>query len=368
MILIEAFRHYRNPIKAYRELKRLQQFNRDRTGNIIVKVVRSGKRYYFTTDYPGFPSQNLRRALRKEFSTTGSTSKEATLQTLVWGITNRCPLACSHCYEWDNIDQKDTLDYESLRQMLDIFKQYNIRHLQISGGEPLARFSDLIALVRKAAPTMDCWLLTSGYGLTAEKAVELKEAGLVGAHISLDHWDEKLHNLFRNNSKSFSMALEAIRNCVSAGIVVSLSLCATKDFVTEENLAKYAELAKENGAHFLRILEPREAGRFSGLDVMLSSQQIEMISDFVIKLNSDPRFRDYPVAAFLGYHHRRTECYGAGNRFVYVDPKGEVHACPFCRGSMGNILHEPFDLIVKRLQQIGCQWSEISLASSTCEQ
>lgn len=360
MILIEAFRHYHNPVKAYRELKRLQQFNRDRTGNIIVKVVRSGKRYYFTTDYPGFPSQNLRRALRKEFGTNGSTSKEATLQTLVWGITNRCPLACSHCYEWDNIDHKDSLDYESLLQLLGVFRQNGIRHIQISGGEPIARFNDLVRLVGEASQSMDCWLLTSGYGLTAEKAYQLKKAGLVGAHISLDHWDEQQHNLFRNNYKSYAMALAAIKNCASAGIVVSLSLCATKEFVSEGNLAKYAELAKKSGAHFLRILEPREAGRFAGLDVRLNRQQVEMISDFVIKMNSDSLFRDYPVAAFLGYHQRRTECYGAGNRFVYVDPKGEVHACPFCRGSMGNMLDKPFDVIVEKLQQRGCQLFEIN--------
>lgn len=363
-IIKEAFRYYRNPVKAYRELKRLQQFNRDRTGNIIVKVVRSGNRYYFTTDYPGFPSRNLRAALRQEFSGKGSNTKQVSLKTLVWGITNRCPLTCAHCYEWDNIEQKDSLDYESLRQVLGIFRQHNIRHLQISGGEPLARFNDLVELVKEASLDMDCWLLTSGYGLTNEKAIALKEAGLVGAHISLDHWNEEFHNRFRNNDKSYAMVMAAINNCTSAGILVSLSLCATKEFVSEENLLKYAGLAKDNGAQFLRILEPREAGRFSGSDVRLSEEQIGLISRFVIKLNSDPLFRDYPVAAFLGYHQRRTECYGAGNRFVYVDPRGDIHACPFCRGSMGNLLDEPFDVIVDRLRQRGCRLFDESMISN----
>jgi MoaA/NifB/PqqE/SkfB family radical SAM enzyme len=360
LIIKEAFRYYRNPVKAYKELKRLQQINRDRTGNIIVKVARLGNRYYFTTDYPGYPSQNLKGVLRQEFLSDGDLPKQITLRTIVWGITNRCPLACSHCYEWDNIDNKDSLDFESLRQILATFKQNGIRHLQISGGEPLARFNDLVGLVREASPDMDCWLLTSGYGLTAEKAAALKEAGLVGAQISLDHWEEKKHNLFRNNDKSYAMVMAAIRNCASAGIVVSLSLCATKEFVSEENLMKYADLAKDNGAQFLRILEPREAGKFSGSDVRLREEQIDQISRIVIKLNSDPRFRDYPIAAFLGYHQRRTECYGAGNRFVYVDPKGDVHACPFCRGSMGNMLTESFEIIVDKLRKRGCRLFEAS--------
>ena len=227
----------------------LQQVNRNRTGNIIVKMVRSGRRYYFTTDYPGYPSANLSGMLRNEFAENnngnGHTLNTAVLKTLVWGITNLCPLTCAHCYEWDNIDKRDTLDMPALKQLLSIYKSNGLRHIQFSGGEPLARFEELAELVKEASPTMDCWLLTSGYRLTGAKAAALKKAGLTGAHISLDHWDEDEHNKFRNNRQSYMMVMEAIRNCISSGILVSLSLCATREFVTYDNLMKYAELAKK---------------------------------------------------------------------------------------------------------------------------
>jgi MoaA/NifB/PqqE/SkfB family radical SAM enzyme len=363
-IIWEAIWFYRRPVKAFNELKRLQQINRDRTGNIIVKLVRSGKKYYFTTDYPGYPSANLKAILRGEFGGQDGSpdinANPAVLKTLVWGITNRCPLSCAHCYEWDNIERSDVLGLDSLKRILGIFQQNGIRHLQISGGEPLARFRDLIELLKEASPGMDCWLLTSGYGLTVEKAAALKQAGMIGAHISLDHWEEHLHNTFRNNDKSYGMALEAAQNCVNAGIMVSLSLCATREFVTEENLIKYAELAKSLGVQFIRILEPREAGKFSGLNVRLGEEQVNLISEFVIRLNSNPHFHDYPIAAFLGYHQRKTECYGAGNRFIYVDPNGDVHACPFCRGKMGNLLHEPYNAVIRRVKERGCRLFEES--------
>jgi len=361
-ILKEAFRFHHHPAKAYRELKMLQQVNRNRTGNIIVKMVRSGRRYYFTTDYPGYPSANLSGMLRNEFAENNNgnvhTLNTAVLKTLVWGITNRCPLTCAHCYEWDNIDKRDTLDMPALKQLLSIYKSNGLRHIQFSGGEPLARFEELAELVKEASPTMDCWLLTSGYGLTGAKAAALKKAGLTGAHISLDHWDEDEHNKFRNNRQSYMMVMEAIRNCISSGILVSLSLCATREFVTYDNLMKYADLAKKTGVQFLRILEPREAGKFCGREVRLSREQVDLISKFVVTLNTDRQFRRYPIAAFLGYHQRKTDCYGAGNRFLYVDPNGDVHACPFCRGSMGNLLDEPYDHIIRRVRQQGCRFME----------
>jgi homospermidine synthase len=50
---------------------------------------------------------------------------------------------------------------------------------------------------------------------------------------------------------------------VKLGIMVSLSLCATREFVTEGNLETYAKLARQLGTHFIRILEPRQVGCFS---------------------------------------------------------------------------------------------------------
>ena len=276
------------------------------------------------------------------------------LQTLIWGITNRCPLSCQHCYEWDNIAQSDSLDLEALKKILNIFKANGIRHIQFSGGEPLARFNDLIELIKEASPTMDCWLLTSGFGLTREKALSLKKAGLTGVNISLDHWDAKFHNSFRNNDKSYAMAVDAVQNCLDADIIVSLSLCATREFVTEENLMKYATLAKNLRVHFIRILEPRAVGKFSRQHVNLEKHQVALLSDFTIRLNADPQYNDYPIIAFFGYHQRLMGCFGAGNRYIYADPNGDVHSCPFCRGKMGNLLNEPFMNIMEKVKGMGC--------------
>jgi MoaA/NifB/PqqE/SkfB family radical SAM enzyme len=150
------------------------------------------------------------------------------------------------------------------------------------------------------------------------------------------------------------MATKAVRNCLDAGIIVSLSLCATREFVTEENLLKYATMAKSLGALFIRILEPRAIGKFSKQIVHLENLQVELLSEFSIRMNTDPIYEDYPIVTFFGYHQRKIGCFGAGNRYFYADPNGDVHACPFCRGKMGNLLEEPFDQIIGKLKRVGC--------------
>jgi MoaA/NifB/PqqE/SkfB family radical SAM enzyme len=363
-IIFEAFRLYRNPFLAVSEMKKLRNLRGQVHGNTIVsKYVKSGKRYFWTSDYCGFPSDKFKCLIRNEFIRNNGTEPKVLgvqpiLQTLIWGITNRCPLSCQHCYEWDTISQKDSLDLVALEEILAIFKTNGIRHIQFSGGEPVARFNDLVVLIVKASISMDCWLLTSGFGLNAEKAKALKKAGLTGVNISLDHWDAELHNRFRNNDKSFSMVTEAVQNCVNEGIMVSLSLCATRDFVTEENLMNYALLAKNFGAHFIRILEPRAVGKFSGQNVQLENNQVKMLSEFTVRMNTDPLYKDFPIVVFFGYHQRKMGCFGAGNRYVYIDPNGNLHACPFCRGKMGNILETPFSDIIAKVKTIGCHQFE----------
>jgi MoaA/NifB/PqqE/SkfB family radical SAM enzyme len=275
-------------------------------------------------------------------------------QTLIWGITNRCPLKCIHCYDWDNIDSNDHLSLDQLMQILEKIELQGIRHVQLSGGEPMTRFEDMLSILRKASGRIDFWLLTSGFGLTEEKARALKEAGLKGANISLDHYDESAHNNFRSNKKSYEWVLRAVENCLNAGLMVSLSLCATREFITEENLESYAQLAKKLGALFIRILEPRQVGRFSNQNVQLGHQQIEMLSGFVIRLNSSPEYKDFPIVTFFGYHQRKLGCMGAGNRYMYIDANGDFHACPFCRGAMGNALNETFNQAIAKLKEQGC--------------
>jgi MoaA/NifB/PqqE/SkfB family radical SAM enzyme len=351
----------RSPLKSIRELRRLKKLRSSVHGNQrITKFVKAGKIYYWVTDFPGLPSANLKKLIQQEFFRNKRTdgmkiSEIIPQQTIIWGITNRCPLHCSHCYDWDNIDCKDHLSLDQLKLILQKIEDQGIKHVQLSGGEPLTRFDDMISILNQAAKRIDFWLLTSGFGLTEDKAKALKKAGLVGANISLDHWDENEHNNFRNNPKSFEWVKKAVENCKKAGILVSLSLCATREFTSEENLKKYIHLAKNIGTHFIRILEARQVGRFSDKSVHLNKSQISLISDFAIRMNNHPQFRDFPIVVFFGYHQRKLGCMGAGNRYLYIDANGDFHACPFCRGSKGNALTNTFNSSIIKLRSEGCQ-------------
>ena len=273
---------------------------------------------------------------------------------MIFAITSRCPLQCRHCYEWDNLDAGEHLSPGDLGTIMEKIREQGIRHVQLSGGEPLVRFEDLLHLTNRYGRDMDLWILTSGFGLTAEKAEALSKAGLTGANISLDHWDPVQHNAFRNHQQSFYWAKEAAANCRRAGLAVSLSLCAARSFVTQENLERYLALSKEWQVDFIRILEPRPVGRFAGTEVSLGKAEEELLDSFYVTANSNQVRLRSPIVSYPGYYQRRTGCFGAGDRYLYIDSRGDFHACPFCLGNAGNALKDSFETAIAAMKQQGC--------------
>jgi MoaA/NifB/PqqE/SkfB family radical SAM enzyme len=328
----------------------------------IRKYARTGGRFFFSENIPGWPSAAFNGFFRNEIARICDPDRKGSLSTVIIAITSKCRLACGHCYEWKNIAPIEKLTPDDLKGIISRIKNTGVRHIQFSGGEPLERFDDLLDLIRFSKPSADIWILTSGFGLSRDKARLLRKAGLTGADISLDHWKEKEHNRSRNNPEAFWWAREAAKNCRDAGIVTSLSLCAFRPFVSDGNLSGYAALAREWGAGFIRLLEPRQAGRYTGKDVELKIEQTDVLESFFQNANLSDEFIDYPLVTYPGYHQRRSGCFGAGNRYLYIDSAGEIHACPFCQQSAGNALTTSFEDAIVKLRSMGCKKYELNFS------
>ncbi|MDT8400770.1 MAG: radical SAM protein [Bacteroidales bacterium] len=355
-IALIVFSSYKNPFKVLRILSAIKAKRKNLLGlQPISRFIKSGRRYFFSDNIPGWPSRAFRGYFRAELiRTSGTNGISVPFSTVFISVSSRCPLRCLHCYEWENLSDRETLSLEQLKDIINKVKEYGAFHIQFSGGEPLMRMDDLQILIRYAGDGADVWINTSGFGLTREKALLLKKAGLTGAEISLDHWDEGEHNRFRANAQAFRWAGEAVKNCNEAGLVTCLSLCTTSSFVTRENLDKYADLAMRWGVSFIRVLDPRKTARFNGQETELSGAQIQMLEDFFLNASSPGSAPNYPIVSYPGYHQRRIGCMGAGNRYIYIDPRGEIHACPFCRGSAGNALTVSIEDTVATLKARGC--------------
>lgn len=332
-------------------MRRRKQFQGDFPPQKVAKV---GGRYFWSLGNPGFPSAACKLFQSQMLQLAQPHSSSSGLQVVFFSVTKKCSLHCEHCYEWDALHREEKLSQEDIAAIVRKFQDLGVCTFFFEGGEPLMRLEELLPIFREAAKRSDCWIITSGFRLGREKANALKEAGLTGVLVSLDHIDPELHNRFRGNGEAFQWAARAVEYANEAGLVTALSLCATRDFCREENLAGYMELARQWGVSFVQILEPRAKGRYAGCDIALSQAQQQMLEDIFIHYNSGSGFKDYPLIFYPAYHHRRIGCVGAGESYLYIDSDGFVEPCPFCEEKTAHALQFPAGDLISLLRHCGC--------------
>lgn len=337
-----------------KNLRRLKKLSNQYAYNLhLTKYQVVGNRYFYSYNAPAWPSASFNRYI---IHMLGKVNEQATLtlHTLVFAITKKCGFKCEHCCEWGNLNRPEKLERSDLLQIIQRFQQLGISQLQISGGEPLNRFDDIIFLLDHISTDIDCWMYTSGYQLNFEKASLLKKHGLRGLGISLDDHDGSRHDRFRGKPGAFHRAIKACNYATRAGLVVTFSICATKDFITEDNLMAYAKLAKKHGVSFIQIMEPKAVGHYADVDVTLSPQHIETLEAFYEKMNADEAYSSYPTVVYHGYYSRRIGCAGSGRDYLYVDTDGDVHSCPFCQKKLFNALEDGLIEHIANMRKVGC--------------
>ncbi|GGK79460.1 hypothetical protein GCM10011405_29120 [Rufibacter glacialis] len=353
MLILGQIQH---PIKAFKAMRTLIKTRRRYLGDsALKKVAKVGGRYYYEYNTPGWPSSafddyhlaELNRILPFQ-------NKPFVLKNVIIAITKKCALRCDHCFEWEALNGKEKLTVENLQQMVHNFQKQGVGQLQFSGGEPMLRVPALLSVLQAAQPTTDFWVLTSGHLFTLESAKALKKAGLTGVTISLDHVDPVLHNLFRKFDTAYEWVEKAAYHASQAELVVAFSLCATKSFVTEENLMEYAQLASRLGAAFIQVLEPRSVGHYAGQAVGLPVEQQKLLENFYTNLNYNPAYHHLPMVVYYDLQRRRAGCAASADRHVYVDTDGQLHACPFCRKPAGNAFEKDISPILESIRLSGC--------------
>ena len=349
-------RNYKNYKQIFRILKTFDQIRRKVLGDKrIRKIAQVDGKYYWDLYSPGYGSKAFTRFFEGEAHRIIPNPKKVNRFTNIFvAFTKKCPLKCEHCFEGDALNDKEKLNLTDIKSIIQKFQEKGTSQIQLTGGEPLLRVNDIVEILKSSKPETEFWVLSSGYNLTLENAKKLKNAGLTGVVISLDHYDQNLHNQFRRFEKSFEWVRMAVKNAIAVNLVTALSICVTRAFVSDYNLLKYLELAKKMGVSFVQILEPKAVGHYRAMDVSLQPEHEKILEDFYMKMNYEKRYTRYPIVTYHGFHQRQVGCSGSGNRNLYVDTDGDINACPFCQKKMGNALSDTLDDSIEKLQAFGC--------------
>ncbi len=169
---------------------------------------------------------------------------------LILLLTHRCPVACEFCstHRWAAARPRELTRVE-LEARLAEAASWGIREVLFSGGEPLLRRTDVLALTRAArALGMIPTLITSGAVGGTATLEALVEAGMASFMVSLDGNCAETHDRLRGRVGSFDEAIAWLAGAVELrerlGAPALPYTVYVQTVVTRENVAEIVALAE----------------------------------------------------------------------------------------------------------------------------
>ncbi|PWU43541.1 radical SAM/SPASM domain-containing protein [Micromonospora globispora] len=299
---------------------------------------------------------------------------------VIWEATQACPLACLHCRASarPNRDRGELDTDEAVRLMAQVAEFGRPAPLfVITGGDPFQR-PDLETLVRRGTELgLPVSVSPSGTPtLTAAALAGLHRAGARAVSLSLDAAEASGHDGFRGVPGVYDLTVRAWREAVETGLKVQINTTVTRDNVLD--LPRIAAQVRDRGAMLWSVffLVPTGRGRaLHSLDAAETEDVLNALYDLgenvPVKTTEAHHFRrvclqravlaprgEDPVRALgLGplYRRLRQELdelaltdrprrprrpplrVSAGNGFVFVSHRGDVHPSGFLPVPAGNV-------------------------------
>lgn len=242
---------------------------------------------------------NLKKAFESWKNKVENKIREHPLEIISWEATRVCNLNCIHCGSpletWVRRDELTTDEViGAFYQIAEDFDLSKFHHINITGGEPFVR-KDLIEILRqisKVPQYRNIAIQTNGIYIAENPEVlsELKRYGLTGIGVSIDGLKET-HDAFRRKKDCWDKAIEAAKQAVEAGFVVTVSTVAHAKNVDE--IPKLYEIVKEFHPRYFRVMTIDPIGRAElNKEYLLSPEQTKKVIDF-LKQKHEENFMQY---------------------------------------------------------------------------
>ncbi len=303
---------------------------------------RHNGRWVLNSFLPPFPS----RAYDRMFEAMLSGRRLSPVSAFL-AVTAACPYACRHCSAGERPGGTPPLFF--WERAIDELAALGVALLGFTGGEPMSR-SDLPALVARAKQHgMETILFTTGIYLDDAGAQALRDAGLWGIAVSLDHTDPVRFNAFRGRGDAFETALRALKLSRKYGFYTMSCCVATPELVAEREYRNIHALSARLGVDELRIVEAMPCGRLRDVPdtAFLTPAAIRELRDFHIEINR--RMLRPKVCAFNQIESPELFGCSGGTQHLYIDSAGNVCPCDFTPLSFGNIGRESLETIWRRM-------------------
>ena len=269
---------------------------------------------------------------------TGWKTQEAAREkyqcNIPWAIlmdpTSACNLHCTGCWaaEYGN---KLNLSFEDLDSIITQGKELGVYLYIYTGGEPLVRKKDLIALCNKHS---DCVFLcfTNSTLIDEEFADEMLRVKNFVPAISLEGFETA--NDSRRGDGVYQKVMHAMQILRDRKLPFGISTCYTSVNCNDITSEEFIDQVIDMGAKFAWFFHYMPVGQDAATELLLTPEQRKMVFEKIRGYRSTkPLFTmDFQNdAEYVG------GCIAGGRRYLHINAAGDVDPCVFIHYSNANI-------------------------------
>ncbi|MDR1775573.1 MAG: radical SAM protein [Actinomycetes bacterium] len=308
--------------------------------------------------------------------------------SLIWNITNRCNLLCSHCYmAADGHVKPDQLTDTDAYEMIDRMHDAGVPVVFLSGGEPMMRpnFWEILSRINAAGvrPTIS----TNCTYVTADAARRLHDNGVRFIATSV-YGPREYHDRLTRVPGTYDKVIDAIRHLRAADVKVVVKTALTRE--TYPYIYDIIAQAKELDCSMIYICDLITSGRSAGEDAMrVTTEQWRELCDFIVDEVADPENTfEYDIGAIpstIPYIAEQLMARGidvskgldrltifsacpVGQGHMTINSEGGVMPCQFAQDwTVGNIHEISFDEATGRLYELNAADSTGQCAPDACD-
>lgn len=239
-------------------------------------------------------------------------------------VTDKCNLACQHCYGGFAIDKKNFIDVNLLENTLQEASKIGTYQFDITGGEPLLH-PNIEKILKIAYDKGMIVRIFTNLTLCNDKTIAMfLKYGVKEIVTSIDSPIPNLHNKFRGQNGSFEKTISQIHKIQENNIDVAVNTMIgkhNKDYIDE--MVDLINNLKVRSV--LDVIVPEGRAKNLNEDIIDSAKIIHNIYK-----KHEQKINEKAIAITCGI----------GERFIYIKSDGNVYICPSLIGEeykLGNI-------------------------------
>lgn len=244
--------------------------------------------------------------------------------------TSACNLHCTGCWAAD-YGNKLNLTFDELDNVIVQGKELGIFMYIFSGGEPLVRKKDILALCEKHS---DCFFLAFTNGTLIDEAFadEVARLGNFVPAISIEGFEDETD--FRRGKGTYKAAVKALEIMNSRNLISGISCCYTSKNAQTIGSEEFIDDMISKGAYFAWFFTYIPIGQGAVTELMATPEQRKYMYSQIRKFRTTkPLF----TMDFWNDGEYVNGCIAAGKGYLHINANGDIEPCAFIHYSDSNI-------------------------------